>query len=216
MDASDCENLFFQHVPEQFARRSVRMLFDAHRRSWDHTIAEFPATEAENVRPWYTRGKVEASLREVADLHVDDGLSHRVIRAPGSGWNHTEVEAGPILLTASAVQTPCGLVDKAEFRMGLAASNQGSLFDSGEYGSRLYVMLLHSRHRSPDQSRYGHLPASAYLAFPAADMDSYVCEINLFDRYPDVVASNLPKEWDQQAVVKFMYYARKTSWPRTA
>jgi hypothetical protein len=219
MDANQLEAMFFEHVPEQFCRRALRMIFDARRRAWDHCKAEFPPTEAENVRPWYVRGKVETQLRDVADLHATDGMTHRVLKAPGSGWNHTEVMAGPVLLTAGAVQTPCGPINKADFRLGLAASNQGSLFDSGPMGENLYVMLVHSGYRSmsaSDQAKYGHLPASAYLAFPAADLDSYLLEVNLFDRYPDIVQASLPQEWNKEAIVRFMYDARKTSWPRSA
>lgn len=216
MDAATLEKVFFEHVPEQFCRRSLRMIFDARRRAYDYCKAEFPVTEAENVRPWYTRGKVEAQLREVADLHKADGITHHVAKAPKSNWNHTEILAGPILLTAGAVQIPCGPVNKADFRLGLALSNQDTLFENGIYGSKLFAMLLHSSYHTDDpadRARYGHLPGSAYLAFPASDLNSYVHAINLFDRYPAIVEANVPQEWDHNAVVRFMRYARKTSWP---
>lgn len=219
MDASELEARFFEHVPEQFCRRALRMIFDARRRAWDHCAAEFPDSEAENVRPFYVRGKIESQLREVADLHAGDGLGHRVLKAPGSGWNHTEVFAGPILLTAGAVQTPCGPINKADFRMGLAASNQGTLFDDELAGPNLYVLLIHSGYRlgdPSDQRKFGHLPGSAYLAFPASDLDTYLHGINLFERYPEIVEDNVPQEWDKEAVVKFQHYARKSSWPRAS
>jgi hypothetical protein len=221
MDSSQCEALFFQHVPDRFLRRAVRMVFASHKRAWDDTQAQFAATEAENLRGFYRRAVVEGGLRDVADLHTDDGLSHRVVKADGSGWNHTEVLAGPVLLTAATVQAPCGPVDKADFRLGLAKSNNNALFDdlllfeNGLYGKHLFAMLLHSRYQSADagkQAKYGHLPGSAYLAFPASDLDSYVLEINLFDRYPEIVAAELPQEWDQAAVVTFMHNARKSAW----
>lgn len=207
--------MFFEHVPEQFCRRALRMVFDARRRAFDHCAAEFPTTEAENVRPFYARGKVESQLREVADLHANDGIKHRVLKAQGSGWNHTEILAGPVLLTAGAVPTPCGPVIKAEFRLGLATSNQEMLFGAGPVGSQLYAMLLHSGYRSDNlvvQRKYTHLPGSVYVAFPASDLDSYLHEVSLFDRYPDIVEASLPQEWDQDARVKFMHDARKSSW----
>lgn len=216
MDAAELEATLFKHVSEQFCRRVLRMIFDARRRSWDYCASEFPSTEADNLRPWWTRAKVESGLRDVADLHAADGVTYQVLKAAGSGWNHTEVMSGPILVTAGAVQSPCGPVNKADFRLGLAVSNQGSLFETGPFGSHLYVMLLHSGYRSlkvEEQRKYGHLAASAYLAFPASDLDSNLHEINLFDRYPEVVEANLPQEWDQEAVVKFMYRARRSSWP---
>lgn len=219
MNSSDLETVFFEYVPEQFCRRVLRMIFNARRSAHDHCRAEFPPSEADNVRPWYTRGKVETQLREVTDLHAADGMTHQVLRAPKSGWNHTEVAAGPILLTAGAVQTPCGLVDKADFRLGLARSNQDTLFEDGDVGSRIYVMLLHSPFRSTDPSedaKYAHLPGSAYLAFPASDLDSYLHTINLFDKYPDIVKDNLPQDWDDSAIVRFMFSAEKSPWSGAA
>ena len=226
MDATQCEALFFQHVPEQFLQRVIRMVFASHRQAWDETKSRFAETEAENLRGQYRRGIVEGGLRDVADLHVEDGFTHRVVRAEGTNWNHTEVLVGPVLLTATTAQTPCGPVEKADFRKGLAKSNNDALFDDPaslfeDDGSdrHLFAMLLHSRYRSalPDrQAKYAHLPGSAYLAFPAADLNSYVLEINLFDRYPEVVASQLPQEWDNDAVVTYMYNARKSAWRYSA
>jgi hypothetical protein len=226
VDASQCEDMFFEHVPEQFLQRTVRMVFASHKQAWDETKARFAATEADNLRGHYRRGIVEGGLREVADLHVDDGLTHRVVKAEGTNWNHTEILAGPVLITATTVQTPCGPVDKAEFRKGLAKSNTeslfeepASLFEDDVLSRHLFVMLLHSRYRSalPErQAKYAHLPGSAYLAFPAADLNSYLHEVNLFDRYPDIVASQLPQEWDEQAVVTFMHNARKSAWLHSA
>jgi len=33
MDANELEAMFFEHVPEQFCRRALRMIFDARRRA---------------------------------------------------------------------------------------------------------------------------------------------------------------------------------------
>lgn len=225
MDASQCEALFFEHVPDLFLRHTTRMLFASHKRAWDDTRAQYAATEAENLLGFVRRGIVEGGLRDVADLHTENGLTHRVVKATGSGWNHTEILAGPVLLTAASAQSPCGPVDKADFRVGLAKGNNDALFEDlllfedGLYGKHLFVILLHSRYQHHDpakQAKYGHLPGSAYLAFPASDLDSYVLEINLFDRYPEIVQEHLPQEWEQEAVVTFMQSARKSAWLRSA
>jgi hypothetical protein len=66
---------------------------------------------------------------------------------------------GPVLLTAGAVQTPCGPVDKADFRIGLARTNQQLLFEVDGVGQRpIYAMVLHSGYKSldPDErEQYG-------------------------------------------------------------
>ncbi len=144
-----------------------------------------------------------------------DGMSSRVVKAPKSGWNHTEITRGSVLLTAAGVQTPCGPVDKAEFRRGLAQSNQYSLFGDEEGDGTLYVLLLHSPYHwtSPDdKQKFGYLPGSAYIAFPAADLDSYAHTITLFDRYPEIVEANYPQEWDEVSRLRYLRYARKSSW----
>jgi hypothetical protein len=115
-------------------------------------------TDVENVRPWVTRGKVEGMmLRDVADLI--EGVESRVLKAPKTNWNPTEIVVGPVLLTAGAVQTPGGPVDKADFRIGLARTNQQLLFDVDGVGQRpIYAMVLHSGYKSldPDErEQYG-------------------------------------------------------------
>jgi hypothetical protein len=75
------------------------------------------------------------------------------------------------------------------------------------------VLLLHSKSRwlPHDQVRYGHLPGSAYLAFPKPDLSGYVHDINLFDMFPHVVDSSVPQEWDQEAKVRYLLNTRKAA-----
>lgn len=209
------EDRFFEQVPQTFAGSLLRVVFIARQLAWDHCQAEFPKEEADNVRPWYVRGKIESLMRETAELVP--GMSSRVVKAPKSGWNHTEITSGSVLLTAAGVQTPCGPVNKAEFRLGLAQSNQYLLFEDEdkEGDGRLYALLLHSPYHptSPDdKQKFGYLPGSAYLAFPAADLDGYAHTINLFDRHPEIVTANYPQEWDEVSRLHYLYKAKKSSW----
>lgn len=120
-------------------------------------------------------------------------------------------------MTASSVQSPCDLVEEADFRLTLARDNQEALWpepgDIPPTDAPLYVILLHSKNRwSPDnQKRYGYLPGSAYLAFPLPDLSGYAHEIDLLDRFPRVVDSLLPQEWDTEAKVRYLFYARKAA-----
>ena len=87
-------------------------------------------------------------MRDVADR---TGIRSNVVKSDKSFWNHSELTSGPIVLTASTVQTPCGPVDTSDFRLTLARSNQEVLwpepFDEPAEGAPLYVLLLHSRSR---------------------------------------------------------------------
>ena len=152
-------------------------------------------------------------MRDVADR---SGVISKVVKSEKSFWNHTELASGPIVLTASTVQTPCGPVDTSHFRLTLARSNQDFLwpepFDDPAEGAPLYVLLLHSRSRwmsVEDHERFGHLPGSAYLAYPTPDLDSYAHEVNLFDKFPDTVASFMPRDWNEEARVSYLFNARK-------
>ena len=83
-----------------------------------------------------------------------DGRRPR-IRSSGprmSAWNHTELRSGPVILTASSVQSPCDLVEEADFRLTLARDNQAALWpepgdEPGPDDAPLYVILLHSKSR---------------------------------------------------------------------
>src|SRR5262249_27451160 len=103
---------------------------------------------------------------------------------------------------------------KAEFRSTLARSNQISLLPEPVVAedARLYALLLHSRYRTPDpeeQRKFGYLPGSAYVAFPARDLDSYLHAINLVAEFPDVVQANMPQEWDASSQLRYLRQARR-------
>jgi hypothetical protein len=97
----------------------------------------------------------------------------------------------------------------------LAESNQLSLFTDTEQTDEqqaLYAMLLHSRSvwgTAAEREQFSHLPGSTYLVFPAPGLDYYVHEINLFERFPDVVAANLPNDWNEDATLRFIAQSRK-------
>jgi hypothetical protein len=202
----------FSHMPPKFIERLLRAVFAAHKIAAEECAANFKGPEADNILGHYRRAKLEGFIRDTADL---EGIGHNVIRSRLSAWNHTELRSGPVVLTASSVQSPCDLVEEADFRLTLARDNQGVLWpepgDEPPDDAPLYVILLHSKSRWPreDRVRYGHLPGSAYLAFPLPDLSDYAHDIDLLDRFPHVVDSLLPKEWDKEAKVRYLLNTRK-------
>lgn len=214
MMPAEIDELVSQHLPDQFLRAVVNSVFLAHRNAHDLCKREFAEPEAKNTIGYVRRGKLEGYLRDTADRFPEvaaiDG------RPDGSGWNHVELYSGPFILTCNTVPTPAALVDKAEFRMTLAESNQLSLFDPpcDERQQAVYGLLLHSRsiwESRDDRQRFGHLPGSGYLVFPAPGLDYYMHEVNLFDRFPDVVAANVPNDWDEDATLRFIDRCRKVN-----
>jgi hypothetical protein len=214
VNSEELEASTFRHLPEPFIRAALRSVFVAHQVAFDDCRANFAPAEAENVLGYYRRGKLEGYLRDAAARFPQ--IEATAERSSTSGWNHTEIRSGPVVLPETSVQVPCDLVTRAEFRMTLAQSNQLSFWDAEpSNGQPLYVLLLHSRSRWEDteeRQKYGHLPGSAYLAYPSPDLDFYLHQINLFERYPEIVTSYVPKDWEAEAHVRYLARARRASW----
>ena len=205
--------MLFEHMPPRFFERLIRALFAAHKAAAEECAANYRDTEVDNILGLCRRAKLEGFMRDAAQM---EGISASVVRSQKSNWNHTELRSGPVVLTASTVQAPCDIVEDAEFRRTLARSNQDVLWpepgDQPPPDAPLYAILLHSKNRWPpgDQGRSTNLPGSAYVAFPRPDLSGYAHEINLFDKFPRVVDSLLPQEWDQEAKVRYLTNTWKT------
>jgi len=210
MQGQEIEAIMASHFDDDFVSRALRAVFQAHKVAYEEATAQFQTQEAENALPYMRRAKLEGYLRDTASR---SGMTALVQKSAKSSWWHTEVRSGPLVLTASSVQSPCGPVDPSEFRLTLAQDNALYLWDEpGDpvpADAPLYMLLLHSRNRGDDRIRAPHLPGSAYLAFPAPRLADYVHRINLFERYPSVVDSHLPQECDGQARRLYMNNARR-------
>jgi hypothetical protein len=216
VDGRTIATMIEQYLPDDFLDRLLRSVFTAHKVSFAHVRAELPLTEARNLLPYYRRAKLEEYLRGAAER---SGMHATAVKAPGSGWYHSEVRSGPVVLTASSVQSPCGPVDPSDFRLSLAEENpQYPLWaepgDVTNEARPIYVLLLHSRSSwasVTDEQKYGGLPGSAYLAYPSAGLETYVHDINLFDKFPEVVDSYMPQEWNSEARIRYVRSARRLS-----
>jgi hypothetical protein len=210
MDGPELERMTFEHLPRPFLKSLTRSVFVARRDAWNHCRAEFARPEADNLRGFYARAKLEGLMRSSAERF---GITAEAVREPGQPWNHTEIRSGPVVLTAASVRTPCGMVEDADYRSGLARSGQLRFFGADPPpDAPLYMLLLHSRGywlTEDERTGYGHLPGSIYLAYPAADLDVYLHRVNLFDGFPDVVQEFTPEEWDEEALLRYLDRARR-------
>lgn len=209
MDARKIERAVKACLPDKFLIAAMRVVFAARKQAHEHCVAEFAEQEYHNVAPYYLRGKTEGLIRGAAALYPQ--FTAEVINC--SGWRHTEITSGIVKLTVHAVESPCAVLDMAEYRRTLADS-QPALFGSASpaQNAMLYALLLHSPYlgRSKQDARqYRYLPGSAYLAFPDKALKGYTHRINLFDRYPKDLSGLLPKEWDQKAHVSYRRQARQ-------
>ncbi|HEY3373529.1 MAG TPA: hypothetical protein VGK02_00495 [Candidatus Aquicultor sp.] len=216
MDSKALEQLVLKYLTAPFLKSVTEAVYLARRDGWEESRQAFEETEAENIRGFYTRAKLEGLLRDVADRY---GLQSEVKKAPKQPWNHTEITSGPVTLTAATVSAPCAMVDACDYRRGLARTAQGQLFNpdppyvipSEDDPDRCYVILTHSRYRGlrDDYRENGHLPGSIYLVWPAADFDCYVHDINLMEAYPDIARRYVPKHWDEEAILEYLRKSKK-------
>lgn len=214
MNITELDAAVAQYLPDQFLERVLRAIFTAHSVSFESVREEFADSEAVNLLPYYRRAKFEGYLRDAAER---SGIEAKAVRSEGSNWNHTEVRSGPVLMTASSVQVPCGLVDPSDFRLSLAQPNPGYLWEEPTdvlpEGTPLYVLLLHSRSQwetESDRRKFGMLPGSAHLAFPTRGLDSYLHSVDLFAEFPAVVESFLPQDWDADVTLRYLHNARRS------
>ena len=201
MTNEELERVFTSQIPEAFQRRALGSVFASYRISKEQCRIQFATTEAVNVEPFYRRGVLEGQLRDSAGLSPE--LIARTARAEGSNWNHTEIQGGQVVLTASAVPSAGAVVRKADYRIDLAQTNAPTLFSAFNENEQtpLYAILIHSRSlwdTHEERAKFGHLPGSAYFAFPDQSLDGYMHKFNLFEKYPDIVERHQPDDQDAE------------------
>jgi len=216
MSTEDLQAMIRQDLSDAFLRRALRAVFAAHKDSHDLALASYQPTEANNVMGFMRRASLEGYLRDAALM--SDGIDVETVHGPDSNWNHIEVRSGSLVLTECSVPYPCQMADRSNFRDTLAEGNQPGFWEEPSAAGEVLVLLVHSKYRAStldDLQKNGHMPGSAYLACPSPNFKSYLCEINLFDLFPDLVASLIPNSWDEEALVRYQYNARKAAWPRS-
>lgn len=208
MDGDALESMVLDNLTDGFLQGAIRTIFQARRKAYDICLDTFEPPEAKNLRPLMVRGKINEYLRGVAE--VVPNCEARVERSAGSSILRTELWGGPVCVTVHTVQHPCGKVKKYKYRRSLAQGNQGTLFDAwdGEEAQTLYAVILHGplAGRTPkERLNFEYLPGSIYLAFPTSELRDYSHVVNLVERYPALIDSLLPSEWDDEARVFYRY-----------
>ncbi|MBN1458762.1 MAG: hypothetical protein JXA57_04445 [Armatimonadetes bacterium] len=215
MDGTVLERAAWRDFGEGYLRAITECVFLAHQQGWKECGQIFADPEAENLRPFYIRAKLEGFLRAAAERY---GVGAQPLKQPRQPWNHTEVVAGRTILTAATVPSPGAMVDPSDYRKGLACTSQRSLplVDSSapNRDGHIYVILTHSRYRgttSEDTVQNGHLPGSVYLAWPASDFKCYVHQSNLIEKFPDVARKYVPRDWQEEAIVRYLARMAKSA-----
>jgi hypothetical protein len=159
--------IFRDSYPELFLEQTAGTLSHAYAAA-DRFARRFEWPEGHDIRRLVQRVFFEGPWRALARRH--DLMAEAMPNAIANCF-HTYVQAGPVSLTASFVDSPSALVRRAVFRSGYAARTQGDLFLPDEAPppvTSLYSILLHGAAR-----REPALPAFMHVRFPVPDCRSY-------------------------------------------
>lgn len=188
---SELKRMFLQEVPEPVILDTARCLIGSYAEAFRYCRDSFPGPEAHDLYPIIRRAMFERNWRARLSRY-DVGLTSES-NAIGNCF-HTELRAGRVVLTVSAVEAPGEIVREAVFRTGLARGSQLDLFLEPEpppADAVLYAILLHGPLGG------GLLPSPGFIqvGFPASDCNQYVDRFNLLDHFPVLQAEidKLPK-----------------------
>lgn len=182
-DAQQLTAIFDEHVPKDFQEQTLRLLFAVYREAHEQCYSIASAPQARDLLPYLRRARIESDWASLAQRHA--GLSATTCTNAAKNCHHVEIVAGEVVLTESKTDGPSDLPAEAEFRDTIVQTCQQNLFEPEPPGDKLYAILIHGT----DDGQ--HL-SFARMAFPTRDLLTYRGSVDLFARFPYVVASQRP------------------------
>lgn len=185
--------LFDSYVPSRFQKAILRLVFSTTKSASAHVFGEFNsyAVAIDALGNW-RRQKIEDQFAGMKALFSSVKVSPR--RYEQNTGSYHEITSGKVKLTQSCVASPNDVPREAKFRVTLATNGQHEMFRSADpppedaylYSILTYGIDLKSEKRS--------IPSFVRIQFPNADCTKYVDEgIDLFKRFPEIVAEFIPK-----------------------
>ncbi len=191
---------FFGAFPDEFCRNLIRLLAQVYKTANDKCKAEYPYSEAHDLRSHVRRAELERDVRDLTTRYRE--IEARPELNPRGTSFYTLISCNQVVLTLSAVAHPSVLVRRAMFRDTFAQSSQLNLYKRNQEpppGARVYALLLHGPARK-DPSR----PGFVHIAFPDRKLTKYIYSIDLFAKYTTLVndlwpaSENLPQSVEPQ------------------
>jgi len=181
------KDIFREYVPDEFCRELTRIIIRDYQRADTLCDEQFAAQEAHDARPHVRRAYIEQDVRNAARRFTEMAAS-----VPPNVTNnsyHTEIRAGRVVLTVSAVDNPETIVREARFRLGYAGEWQSAMpfmeqDDVQPMSERsVYAIAIHGP--NPHDRK---LPGFIHIAFPVPDCSTYLAgRIDLLSEYPDIL-----------------------------
>ena len=210
---TDVRGWFNDNVSDELLKATVEKVLGGNRDaaigiSSNVKDGTYTRSVAKDLFPHIRRARIESCLfgleSEFPSISVQSLLNST------KSHYHTRIRSGNVILTASSVLTPRGLVREAEFRNHYASAQ--FKFDINQYGTLSPVTLELA---SSDELLYGiilYCPAegnrfeigSIHLGFPNQDCTGYVDCVDLMKVFPNALKRTEVEEIQDQAIVKLL------------
>jgi|CXWL01.1.fsa_nt_gi hypothetical protein len=190
LSGAELRAMFLADVPEPVLEDTVRCLTRSYSDSARYCRDNFPAEEAHDLYAHHRRAMFERNWR--GRLARYPGLKISTRTNASRTCYHTEVRAGRVLMTVSAVEAPFEVVRPAVFRQTLALDSQLNIFTEPEAvadDAPLYAIVLHG----PLGGGLHRTPAFIHVGFPETTCSKYVDRFNLLDCFPVLQAEMAAK-----------------------
>jgi|SRR5882762_2304226 len=179
--------LLRESLPGKFLKALLNSVFVAHQAAADHLRSAFEVPERHNLSGHVRRAKLNEEIKGLGDRHGVDVAWRPYGR--GSGY-YLLVSRGRIALIVCVLRSRRCMVRDAEYRKLLARYNDNAQQkfsfmppSATDEGSKHLCILIHGRRKGKNQ------PAFADIAFPHKSFEQWICRLNLFQEFPELVVN---------------------------
>lgn len=180
----DLKRAFHQSFSDDFLEDLIRLLATVYLNAYQECKNYYPDEEAHDLRGHVRRAKLEFQLRELSTRFPAIESAVQLNEKRTSYF--TTLYAGKVVMTANQVEHPKVIVRRALFRETYAQGAQLHLWEAEvppPDDGYLYTILLHG-----EDALNPNRPGFAHIAIPNPACDGYLADINLFERFSDLVS----------------------------
>jgi hypothetical protein len=197
--------LFDQNVPIKVQRALTKTVLESSKQSSRYCWRNFADPQAKDLSGVHRRAKIQDEFPGIAALFKNLGVKDSIEQYDNNTGSYHELTCGIVKLTESCVADDI-IPRTAKFRSTLARDSQASLWQEAdekpgeEQPDFLYAILTYGIDvLAPKRS----WPAFMKIQFPNETFTGFIGEgIDLFKRFPDLVAEYVPKPSFERQMTK--------------
>lgn len=197
--------LFDQNLPIKVQRALTKTILESTKQSSRYCWRNFADPQAKDLSGVHRRAKIQDEFPGIAALYKNLGVKDSIEQYDNNTGSYHELTCGIVKLTESCVAD--GIIPRtAKFRSTLAHDSQASFWPEADEKPNekqpdfLYAILTYGIDvLAPKRS----WPAFMKIEFPNEKFTGFIGEgIDLFRRFPDLVAEYVPKPSFERQMTK--------------